>query len=129
MVFLPEDKRGLGIPQLKLKCSDLFKKQMFRNITNQGNGSNHVDFWLGESLGIPHLSSSFVHIKGRPGREQDDIPPLFSHALLCISEVIEGGIVKTTELEESTTKNIYTEFLKELPPPKITLQYPDQDWQ
>ena len=127
-VCLPKGKGGLALPHLRLKCRSLFVKQIFRNIFGRGNGKNHVDFWLGERLGIPGLGSQFFHLKGRPGAETDATPDLFKYTLKCVNDLLEGGTVSLTEIQDITTKQLYLIAIDVLPAPVIVERHPDRDW-
>ena len=127
-VCLSKDHGGLGIPHVRLKCRSLFVKQIFRSITGNSRGREVFDFWLGSRLGLPQLTSSFFHLKGRPGRETDSTPPLFSAALKLISKSFDDNHFLPSDIEEITTKNIYQCLLQDLPSPLIEQKYPDRNW-
>ena len=127
-VCLSKDHGGLGIPHIRLKCRSLFVKQIFRSITGNSRGRDFIDFWLGARLGLPQLSSSFFHLRGRPGRESDATPPLFLSALKFISKSLEEQHFLPTDIEDITTKNIYRCLLEDLPVPVIVHKHPDRNW-
>ena len=127
-VCLPKDRGGLGIPHIRLKCRALFVKQIFRSITGHNRGREVFDFWLGSRLGLPQLSSTFFHLKGRLGRETDSTPPLFTSALKFILKSFEDNHFLPSDIEDITTKNIYLCLLEDLPSPLIVQKYPERNW-
>ena len=87
-------------------------RQILRSIFGRSHGRGHIDFWLGQKLDLPELSTRFYHLKGRAGSEIDTIPPLFSTALSSFTEALDEGIVSPSELKTVTTKQLYLSLLE-----------------
>ena len=100
----------------------------FRSIFENSSSASHIDFWLGEKLGLPQLASNFHHIKGKFGQESDNTPPLFNDILKITSNALKDNLFHTSDLGDLTTKDIYRCFLEDLPDAPIEIKYPDRDW-
>ena len=103
-------------------------KQLFRSITGNPRGRNHIDLWLGSRLSLPHLTSTFYHLKGRAGRGTDSTPQIFKTALKFVLKSLEDGIFMPNDIEEVTTKILYSCFIEDLPTPISEQKYTERDW-
>ena len=115
-VCLSKERGGLAVPHLRIKCKSLRIKQMLRNITGTEKGKEHIDFWLGERLGLPQLSSSLYHLRKQ---NQDSTPVFFTSALTDITEALSNGVFTVPEIKDVTVKQIYKCYLEDLPSPLI----------
>ena len=124
-VCLPKERGGLSIPHLRLKCRSLFMKQMLRSISGNGKGKEHVDFWLGDRLSLPQLSSCFHYLKRL---NKDCTPQIFTTTLSYISEALDDGTITASEIKDITTKQIYNCYLENLPSPSVEQRLPSIYW-
>ena len=127
-ICLPKERGGLGIPHIRIKCKSLFIRQLFRTILDNGKGKQHLDFWLGNRLGLPQLQQKFFHIECKSKKIIDVTPQLFKTSLLYISSCLEKAIFQPSEIETLTTKNIYSCFIEDLPDPVIVQNGVDRNW-
>ena len=92
---------------------DIIFKQISRSISGLGKGRNHIDFWLGDSLGIPGMESKYFHLKrGANGNIFEATPEIFSTASTYISQLFEDNIITAADNSKFMTKGFYIRILE-----------------
>ena len=119
---------GLGLPFLRAKCDALLLKQMLRMIASTKTCFDHLTFWIGPVLGLPHLQE-FIHYKLNVNNQwRLHKSPFFSYLSDIFSEARECERFDTESMFTSTTKSIYLSLTETMPPPSVVLKYPDRNF-